>query len=398
MLTEIYSQRDFTSGAAIASSPGDQIEADVSHYCDAIPFWDDKPPEDDRVHGHDPATNRTTAGSPQMQNSNPMLDASRAVVAISPALDRSVEIVVCIPSFRRPQHLRLTLESLAAQRTSRHFAVVIVENDAAKCGSAPVAAKFLASGKLPGLCVVEPRQGNCHAINAAFETALTTFPFASSLLMIDDDEMASEDWLESMLRAAETTGADVVGGPVFPDFDDDTKRGLGRHPAFRPGYDVSGPVPVIYGCGNCLIRRPVFARLGNPAFDLRFNFLGGGDYDFFIRCRQAGVRFHWAAEAVITETVPESRTNVGWLARRGLRIGAINYHVQRKAARTAWARGVLVARMLAIVPLSLFRAGRLMLSERKAVVAMHPMTVAAGSWLAVAGIEPKPYEASKIIS
>jgi hypothetical protein len=54
--------------------------------------------------------------------------------------------------------------------------------------------------------------------------------------------------------------------------------------------------------------------------------------------------------------------------------------------------------MLAIVPLSLFRAGRLMLSERKAVVAMHPMTVAAGSWLAVAGIEPKPYEASKIIS
>jgi hypothetical protein len=50
--------------------------------------------------------------------------------------------------------------------------------------------------------------------------------------------------------------------------------------------------------------------------------------------------------------VPENRTNVGWLARRGLRIGAIKYHVQRKAARTAWRRGVLVATMLAIVPLS----------------------------------------------
>jgi GT2 family glycosyltransferase len=327
-----------------------------------------------------------------------MAHASRAVAANSASLDSSIEIVVCIPSFRRPQHLRLTLESLAAQRTSRRFAVVIVENDVAKCGSVPVAAEFLASGKLPGFCVVEPRQGNCHAINAAFESALATFPAASSLLMIDDDEIASKDWLESMVHAAETTGTDIVGGPVFPDFDDDMKHGLHRHPAFRPGYDASGPVPVIYGCGNCLIRRPVFARLGEPAFDLRFNFLGGGDYDFFIRCRHAGFRFHWAAEAVIVETVPKSRTNIGWIARRSLRIGAINYHVQRKAARTVWSRTILVARMLAILPLSLFRAGRLVVSERKAVVAMHPMAVAVGSWLAAAGFEPKPYEASKIVS
>lgn len=331
-------------------------------------------------------------------SSGAMAYAPRAVAATSASLDPSIEIVVCIPSFRRPQHLRLTLASLAAQRTGRRFAVVIVENDVAKCGSVPVAAEFLASGKLPGLCVVEPRQGNCQAINAAFETARATFPAASSLLMIDDDEIASQDWLESMLRAAETTGADVVGGPVFPDFDDDMTHGLHRHPAFRPGYDSSGPVPVIYGCGNCLIRRDVFARLDEPAFDLRFNFLGGGDYDFFSRCRDAGFRFHWAAEAVITETVPNSRTNIGWIVRRSLRIGAINYHIQRKAARTLGSRAYLVARMLAILPLSLFRAARLVLSERKAVVAMHPMAVALGSWLAVVGVEPKPYEASKITS
>jgi GT2 family glycosyltransferase len=334
----------------------------------------------------------------QMERSSAMAYTSRAVAATSASLDPSIEIVVCIPSFRRPQHLRLTLQSLAAQRTSRRFAVVIVDNDVTKCGSVPVAAEFLASGKLPGLCVVEPRQGNCQAINAAFETALATFPTASSLLMIDDDEIASQDWLESMVCAAETTGADLVGGPVFPDFDDDVKHGLHRHPAFRPGYDASGTVPVIYGCGNCLITRPVFARLGEPAFDLRFNFLGGGDYDFFIRCRDAGFRFHWAAEAVIVETVPKSRTNIGWIARRSLRIGAINYHVQRKAARTVWSRTLLIARMLAILPLSLFRAARLVLSERKAVVAMHPMAVALGSWLAAAGFEPKPYEASKIVS
>src|SRR4051812_10471159 len=92
----------------------------------------------------------------------------RAVAAVSPALDTGVDTVVCIPSFRRPAHLRKTLESLAAQRTARRFVVVVVENDAARSESVPVATEFLRSGGLHGLCVVEPCQGNVHAINAAF--------------------------------------------------------------------------------------------------------------------------------------------------------------------------------------------------------------------------------------
>ncbi|THD65991.1 MAG: glycosyltransferase family 2 protein [Bradyrhizobium sp.] len=322
---------------------------------------------------------------------------SRAVVAASASLDRSVGIVVCIPCFRRPQHLRRTLESLAVQRTGRRFAVVMVENDAMGCDSVPVAAEFLQAGRLSGLCAVEPRQGNCHAINAAFETAQAMFPAATNFLMIDDDEVASPDWLEHMVRAAETTSADLVGGPVFPNFDDDSKRGLRRHPAFWPAYDESGPVPVIYGCGNCLITRSVFARLADPTFDLRFNFLGGGDTDFFVRCRRAGMKFHWVAEAVITETVPDDRTNPRWLALRGLRIGAINYRIEVKAARSAWSRLKLAAKMLATLPWSLVRTGRLLVSE-KAIIALHPMTVAAGSALAAIGIEPQPYKASKIVS
>ena len=325
-------------------------------------------------------------------------DAPRTLAAASPSLDLSIPIVVCIPSFRRPEHLRLTLESLAGQRTDRRFAFVAVENDAAGCGSVPVAAEFLRAGRLQGLCVIEPRQGNCHAINAAFDTALATFPDAAHFLMVDDDEIASRDWLELMVRTAEATGADLVGGPVQPNFDDDMKRGLRRHPAFRPAYDYSGAVPIIYGSGNCLITREVFARLGTPAFDLRFNFLGGGDTDFFSRCRQAGLRFHWAAEAVITETVPKSRTNPAWLAKRGLRIGAINYHVQRKAARTLGSRIKLLTKMLAILPWSFFRAGRLLLTEQEFVIALHPVIVAVGSALAAIGIEPQPYKASKIVS
>jgi GT2 family glycosyltransferase len=331
-----------------------------------------------------------------MENSKSTQGVSRAIVMMSPALDSTIGVVVCIPCFRRPDHLRKTLQSLVDQRTDRRFAVVMAENDASACGSVPVANEFLRAGRLTGLCVVEPRQGNCQAINAAFETAQAIFPEATNFLMIDDDEIASPDWLERMVRAAEMTGADIIGGPVLQRFDDDAKRGLQRHPAFRPTYDTTGAVPIIYGCGNCLIRRTAFDTLGGPAFDLRFNFLGGGDVDFFTRCRRTGMKFYWVAEATIVETVPDARTHLSWIALRGLRIGAINYRVQRKIAQTRWSRLRLTIKVLALLPLSVFRAVRLLLTEWKPLIALHPMIVAAGGLLAAIGVEPQPYKASKI--
>lgn len=324
-------------------------------------------------------------------------DPNREIAASSRVIDLSVGIVVCIPCFRRPQHLRQTLDSLVNQRTPRSFAVVMVENDAVGRASAPVAAEYLADGRLQGVCLVEKRQGNCQAINAAFETAQALFPAATRFLMIDDDEIASPDWLELMVRTAEATGADIVGGPVVPVFEDDSKPWLTRHPVFCPAYDYSGAVPLIYGCGNCLITRAAFDRFDKPAFDLRYNFLGGGDCDFFVRCRDIGMTFHWTAEALITETVPRSRTSLGWIAKRGLRIGAINYRVQVKAAQGTGARARVFAQMLGRIPVSLVRSARL-LATSKTVVAMHPALVAVGSMLAAFGFAPKPYEASKIVS
>jgi len=49
------------------------------------------------------------------------------------------------------------------------------------------------------------------------------------------------------------------------------------------------------------------------------------------------------------------------------------------------------------LPLSLVRAARLLATSR-AVVAMHPVMVALGAALAAVGFDPKPYEASKIVS
>lgn len=302
--------------------------------------------------------------------------------------------VICIPTFRRPNQLRRTLSSVLAQQTSRSFAIVVVDNDAEERAGAAAAELMLDGLSMPAVCIVEPRQGNCFAINAAFETALDEFASARYILMIDDDEIAEPIWLESMIAAAEQSRSAIVGGPVFPNMDEVGRPDLARHPAFRPAYDESGPVPVIYGSGNCLIERAVFEIVPRPYFDLRFNFLGGGDTDFFARARAGGWKFYWAADAVIRETVPVARTRPTWLLQRALRIGAINYSIESKRANGVIRRVALVARNIAMLPLSVVRGVRLFAGGDR-LAALHPFLVALGRLLAAIGIEPHQYSVKK---
>jgi glycosyltransferase involved in cell wall biosynthesis len=302
-----------------------------------------------------------------------------------------VEIVVCIPTFRRPASLRRTLQSLAEQRTQFDFGCVVVENDAANREGAAVAAEFIESGPLLGFCVLEPRPGNCMAINCAFTTACQLFPQARYLAMIDDDEFASGEWLACLVTTADRTGVDVVGGPVFPQFELPSKAYLAKHPSFEPPYDRSGRVPIIYGTGNCLIRRTVFERLETPLFDLSFNYLGGGDTDFFSRCRAIGLQFYWDHSAAIFEHVPLRRTRFSWLAARGLRIGAINYLVERKRAKNTSRRVAIACKSLAMLCLSSLRVPVLLVTSPVSIAAIHPLLIASGRLLASLGAVPEQY-------
>jgi len=249
------------------------------------------------------------------------------------------EAVICVPTFRRPEMLRATLESLVTQQTSVAFAVVVVDNDAEAKEGLGIARAFFDDGRLKGFVATEDRQGNVHAINAAFGMARIAFPAAEYFLMIDDDEVAAPIWLDQMIDAARRGNADVVGGPVFPIFPADVKAAFRDHPVYWPTYSKTGPVPMIYGTGNCLITRRVFEGLANATFDPAFNFLGGGDTEFFTRCRKAGFKFHWCHEASINEQVTPNRLTLSWVLRRSIATGVINYRIDRLAAQSLVDRG-----------------------------------------------------------
>lgn len=305
-----------------------------------------------------------------------------------------VEAIVCVPTFRRPEMLAATLSSLAAQATHVAFRVVVVDNDAREMRGVEVATRFFAEGRLDGLVSVEPRQGNVFAINAAFRLARERYPAADYFLMIDDDEIAEPLWLEEMARTAREQGADIVGGPVLPEFPDGAPTAYRHHPVFWPAFMQSGPAPMIYGTGNCLIARRVFEGLAAPALDERFNFLGGGDTEFFTRCRRAGFTFYWRQEARIHEHVTPGRLTLSWVLQRSLATGAINYSIDRLAARSPYARLRLFAKNVAVTPLSLHRAMRMLAARRHPLAAAHPLGVAVGRWLASFGLLPQPYRHS----
>ena len=60
---------------------------------------------------------------------NSAFDGTISILARSPALDAmAIDAVVTLPTFRRPDQLLATLESLRAHETARRFADKVMEN------------------------------------------------------------------------------------------------------------------------------------------------------------------------------------------------------------------------------------------------------------------------------
>jgi len=302
-----------------------------------------------------------------------------------------VEAVICIPSFRRPEGLRRTLASLAAQQTRISFAIVVIDNDAAGRQAEAVASAFFREAGIAGNCTVEERQGNCHAINAAFSGAMTWFPEAEFFLMIDDDETASPTWLEEIVSTARRFEADIAGGPVHRKFDGAIDTGIARHQLFFSISAPTGPIGMIHGTGNCLIRRRVFEALTQPYFDLSFNFLGGGDMDFFTRCHKRGYRFAWSDEARVTEHVAADRVTARWLMTRSIRTGTINYLIDRKHAAGIVGRLRVEVKNLASLGLSLWRGLVAFARTGSPLQASHPVLMSCGRLLGTFRMIQSPY-------
>ncbi len=316
-----------------------------------------------------------------------------STIARSPELDAgAIELVVTVPTFKRPRQILDTIASLRQQRTARRFAVIVIENEAEGREGAIAAAPLFESGAIEGLVIVAHERGNCSAYNAGWETALAAFPSFSHIAVIDDDELADPEWLERLRNAAEAFSADIVGGPQIPVFPENGDRGRANHPVFALPYRESGPVPALYSSGNLLISRQVLTAMGSPFLDTAFNFMGGGDSDFLSRAVAKGFRLAWCAEAPVFETVPARRLEADWIRARSLRNGVISTLVEKRKRAGMPLGGLRVfAKSVALLGASPFRAALRLAATGSPSIAAYPVHVALGRVLAHFGYANEQY-------
>ena len=313
------------------------------------------------------------------------------VAESSPLSLAGTRAVICVPTYRRPDLLARTLSSLAAQETGWPFSIVIVDNDGQGRDGARMAKAMLEHGDFRGAVLVEPRQGNCKAYNAAWSYARRQMPDVPHVCGIDDDEEAAPGWLSALVSSAERTRAGIVGGPVTPVFSNRKLDYLKQHPVFRSHYDTDGPVPQLYSSANYLICASILDRMGYPYLDEAFDYKGGGDTDFFTRARAVGVHFQWCMQAEMTETMPQRRTEFSWIHARALRNGMISALISHKANPGTVGRLRTAAKSLALLAASPLRGAADLARTGSPLIAIYHAQVALGRLGAEFGLNIEQY-------
>jgi glycosyltransferase involved in cell wall biosynthesis len=212
------------------------------------------------------------------------------------------------------------LDSLAKQNFHEPFEIIVVDNDAGGGAAATVDSAKMRHAELDIKYSVELQKGISFARNTAVSLAVGEF-----LAWIDDDETATENWLELLWKTRSLSGADAVFGPVVPIFPPASPSWPIRSRIFERPRHATGTVIDAREArtGNALVKASLFSGCV-PPFDIKLANTGGEDYDLFARLQATGARYEWCDEAVVYELVPPERQQVKWVLERRLR-GSVHY-------------------------------------------------------------------------
>ncbi|HEX3431044.1 MAG TPA: glycosyltransferase [Rhizomicrobium sp.] len=263
------------------------------------------------------------------------------------------QIAVCVCTYRRPLSLSRLLNALAEMERPSRTKFVIVDNDGTDLRTRDLVRDFQNACGVPVTYVVETVPGLSAARNAAFKAARTAG--ATVVALLDDDEWPSGQWLTKLIDARRSTGAAVIGGPVYPVFEP------GKEPPakYRWLWSVQkgrlrGATHVYCTC-NCLVDLAVVPLHDDGPFSNAFGFTGGEDVVFFRQLHAAGIKMAWSDEAIVFEKISGERATFAWLRRRWYRLGNVGVKCERAApvgeAFAPIPKTILLALRLPIYPL-----------------------------------------------
>ena len=250
------------------------------------------------------------------------------------------DLVICIPTFRRPVLLRELLDSLLPELKQHPAMVIVADND---CGQDAPAVVESFRALWPSIrCIPVAARGVAQVRNALIAQAHLDTPNWQWMLMLDDDGLATPGWLGNLLATGDQYQAHLVGGPVQGVLPPGSSW-LARNSTFAArGRWPTGLVPTLNTTQNLGISRRLLDLLPEPLFRNEYGASGGEDYDLFRRVAQAGGRIAWCDEATIMEPAPADRLTVPALLYRYHSTGMYMVAIDRSydGARLVWLRAV----------------------------------------------------------
>lgn len=268
-----------------------------------------------------------------------------------------VTISVGVPTFNRASMLRDTIVKLINQRISDRFAYeVIIVDDGSTDNTRDIVDEMARETDIPVRYIFQEGQGYQYALNTAIYNARGEW-----IAFCDDDELPETDWLVELFDTAMKNNADIVGGVVKLDLDEDRLSQLGRvcrsclgeTPHIEaPMKCTSRPLP---GGGNILIKKTVIEKIGAINTEMAN---GGCDKEFVMRALENGFSIWKTPYSIIYHRIPEYRLEPSyfqWVAARygsnqafrDLQIKGTSYSIASAFGRLGMAAVILLPSLLA---------------------------------------------------
>ncbi|MFZ2101137.1 MAG: glycosyltransferase [Oricola sp.] len=243
---------------------------------------------------------------------------------------RTQAVSVAIASIGRPS-LAGTLRSLARVSLPAGIDLSVVVADDSRDGAATRLVKGLDLGCLPVTCLPVASANISSARNALLDAVPGGW-----LIFVDDDEWVERDWLERLFACQRDFRADVVIGPVIPDYPEDTPAWLVRANPLFMNWGHRGKRLTTGRGGNTLVRMDMVRRFG-LRFDPALGLTGGEDTAFFAEAAALGAVIVATDDAIAREHVPAERLLPSYILSRARRAGQ-SYANMRMAGADAGRR------------------------------------------------------------
>ncbi len=236
-------------------------------------------------------------------------------------------VVILVATCKRPEgltHLAEGLDLIYRNDPPVALAMVIVDNDPA--GSAKSTVERLSKSlSLPLYYGIEKTQGIPFARNKTLDMARG---IADDVVFLDDDEVPEAGWLEEILRVRMAYGADIVTGAVNPVFAEPPPEWMMAGGFLQYTRHETGTTLDRAYTNNTLVPWKLIED-SRIRFDEKMAKTGGSDTHFFRRLHLEGAKIVWANEAVVSELIPKTRSDAGWILQRAFRIGNSSAYIER---------------------------------------------------------------------